>query len=692
MLPRLELFQLKDVGQPREETGRCPRARLGKFMKWDPPNCETVLLGPPLFLRNGRSVQFPTRKSLAICIFLAAQPGVAVERPRLCGLLWGDFEGEAARVSLRKALSLIGTNDDTASFIVRDRGAVRCAVDPARTDLSIFIDRISQRTEEGYREAVKLWRGEPLEGAEIGEPAFDDWVREFRTTTTAQILRHLNTQLAREGSEPVPLTTQIALCELIVHIDPTEIAASERLVRLFIDIGDPAAAVRRLRVLKAALDDLDLPLPTPLLMLEKTLRSAALGEAPADLAPAPYHGIPTVVLQRPQGLPATPDVFSFAHSEVMSQLTRFRSLRCFEPDFEGLAVAMAETGANAPLVTRVDGGPQHDYRLLLWNEPNAGALYLRCVNMHRLATVSCVRLGYDELADRNHADRLIAGAVNAIELDILNDETPNANTPFARWLVAYQEMQKFNARSDELAHEILTSLANDPHGSRLSLVHSSLTAIHVKRTMYYPGPQASETERRHARTRSQMALGIDAQEPFNHIIAGWHAIQERRYESARGNFEDALALNRYSSRTLISAAEALAFCGDLDEAKRLADRAMALSGRTAPAYFHAYLATIAYLDGDLDECTRRLHRSPQNGHTLLLAIAAYEERNERAAALGARVRFEEELRSMEPVGGVDRDALSQWMITANMTRDEGARRRMFGALERAGLPVGLDYA
>ena len=73
------------------------------------PDSEIVLLGQPLFLRDGRSVQFPTRKSFAICLYLAAQPGIHVERQKLCGLLWAEFEDEAARVSLRKALSLIAT-------------------------------------------------------------------------------------------------------------------------------------------------------------------------------------------------------------------------------------------------------------------------------------------------------------------------------------------------------------------------------------------------------------------------------------------------------------------------------------------------------------------------------------------------------------------------------------------------------
>lgn len=658
-------------------------------MRLDRPSYATVLLGPPQFLRNGESVQFPTRKSLAICIYLAVQPGVTVERQRLCGLLWGDFEGEAARVSLRKALSLISTNEATGSFIDRGRGWVRCAVDPACSDLAVFIDLITQGTESGYREAIRMWRGEPLEGAEIGEPAFDDWVREFRTTTTSQILRHLNDRLDTIAEEAASRSKVIALCELIVRIDPAEVPASARLVKLFAETGDPAAAVRRLRLLKAALDDLDIPLPPQIAAFERSLRSAALGEVPDTFAPAPFNGIPTVILKRPAGLPPMPDAYSHIHSEVMCQLTRFRSLRCFEPLPDETDPHDIETGKK-PRSIQLDGGLEHDYRILLWNEPNARALYLRCVNSHRQNTVACIRLGYDELEDRELANLRIASAINAIERDILNDDAPHPNSPFARWLTAYNEMQKFNVRSDDLASEILRSLVDDARGSRLSLVHSSLAAIFLKHNMYYPGPQASKTDYAQARSQSQIALNLDMQAPFNHAISGWMSIQDGQYERARGEFEYALALNPHSSRVLISSAEAFALCGDLAEAKRLAERAMDMSGRLAPAYFHSYLANIAYLDGDLDQCTRRLQRAPQNGHTLLLAIAAHQERNDLDEVAGARGRFEEELRQTERVDGVDHTALSQWVVTANMMRDEVTRRRMFGALERAGLPVAQD--
>lgn len=650
-----------------------------KAMTWAPPDCEVILLGAPRFMCGGRSVPFPTRKSLALCLYLAAQPGMNIERQRLCALLWGHFDGEAARVSLRKALSLLSTNEDTARFVTRDRNFVRSAIDPARSDLAIFIDLISRGTEACYREAQKLWRGEPLAGAEIGEADFDDWVREFRTTTTNEILRHLNARIGHLEADAGSPATEVALCELIVHIEPSELAASERLVRHYARLGDPAAAVRRMRHLKSALESLDIPLPGHLAQFEKSLRSAVLGETPDDAAVAPFHGVPTVMLQKPFGMPQTPDLFAHVHSEVMCQLTRFRSLRSFEP----LMSDDASGGEQSSTRITLDSGLEHDYRLLLWNEPNARALYLRCINTRRQQTVSCVRLGYDQLGDRARADLLIANAVNSIERDILNEEAPHPNSPFARWLAAYKEMQKFNERSDKLALEILRELLEDPRGSRLSLVHSSMASIFLKRRMYCPSARVPGDEEE-AWAQVRTALSLDDQEPFNHVIAGWMSIQQRSYERAQASFEVALSLNPYSSRTLISAAEAHAFCGDIASAKRLAERAMELSGQMVPGYFHSYLATIAYLDGDLDECTRRLHRAPENGQTLLLAIAAHQERDEAKAAAVARQRFEEQLRQTETLG---HDALGNWMVAANMARDSLARRRMFGALERAGLKL-----
>ncbi|MEM0906747.1 MAG: hypothetical protein AAGJ94_05235 [Pseudomonadota bacterium] len=641
-------------------------------------------------MRNDRQIEFPTRKAQAACIYLAANAGASINRKLLSGLLWGNFDDAAARVSLRKALSMVCTHEDSADLVTRDRATVQFNGDPAKIDIAVFLETVARRTERSYRTALSMWRGEPLLGAEIGEPGFDDWIREFRSTTVSQIHHYLSEQRA-EMENKAPAPTQIALCELIVRIEPADIPASERLMRLYAAEANTVAAARRYRALSASLADLDIPMPEELKAFASSLRAAVRGDVPTDTEIAPYNGIPTVALQRPTGMRPTPDLFAYAHSEVMCQLTRFRSMRCFEPlppvEEGGAHGDRDSIEANASRLIHLSGDLKHDYRLLLWNEPNARALYLRCVNARRQDTVSCVRLGYDELEDRQQAERIIATAVNTIEQDILNDEPAQPDSPFSRWLEAFRQLQQFTSQGDRLALEILTDLAEDPRGSRLSLVHSSIGALVMKRRMYTPTTAGNEDDIFRAKASVDRALSLDSHEPFNHVIAGWWSMQSRDHERALGAFDNALALNPFSSRTLISAAEAKAFCGDLVCGRALAERAMELSGRYAPAYFHSYLANIEYLSGNLEECLSRLQRSPENLHTVLLTMAVHQEQNETVKLDAARVRLDRELRRAEREQPFDYTALSRWVVTSYMTRDPGARRRLFGSLEAAGVPV-----
>ncbi|WP_420393422.1 BTAD domain-containing putative transcriptional regulator [Acuticoccus sp.] len=644
------------------------------------------LIGPPSLSIGGARVDFPGRKAAALCIFLAAHGGRRVERGRLAGLLWGESDAEAARASLRKALSLIGASPGACSLIAKDRTDVWFASDPTRSDLASFNRCLGAGTERAYREALRLWTGEPLQELELGEPLFDDWVASFRAETAGLTHKLLSQRLALIPPVAGNTGLQIALCELIVKLEPSDGEANERLIRILAQEGYPSAAARQYRSYARALRDLDLTPPRAL------ARAIEEGHAPSDIdvpaARAPTLGVedrPTVALVRPRGSRPTPDLFSFAHAELVHQLTRFRTMRCFERD-DGDGVE--DGGA---LVSRIglSDALDHDYRLLLWDEPKARAIYLRCINVRRQDTVSSVRIGYDVLEDRDVAETMIASSINSLEQDIVSDNARASDAPFGRWLEAYKLLTQWNPTADRAALTILEDLATDDRGKRLSLVHSSISSILMIRRLMLPADAAAvEADRARARECAIRAIAIDELEPFNHVILGWMHMQNEDHARSIVAFDDAMELNPFSSRTLIAAAEANAYSGALDRAQTLADRAIKLSGRYTPAYYFHYLANIAYLRRDLDACIEHLRKAPDNIHSALLLVAANEERGDAEAAAAARVRFDRELRSAEPQATIDRSALSKWIVSSNMNSDPNVKRRLFGALERAGLPVG----
>ncbi|WP_157961593.1 bacterial transcriptional activator domain-containing protein [Acuticoccus kandeliae] len=589
----------------------------------------------------------------------------------------------------------------------KDRAHVWFAGDPAQSDLALFNHCLNTGTERAYREALALWRGDPLHGLELGDPSFDEWVSTFRSDMVGVTHRHLSDRLKDMRGKDVPPGLVIALCELIVRIEPTDTEANETLVRTLAVHGDTAAATKRFRNYGAALAELDVnvpraladfvsslsasqPAPTPqsfplapTLQAQPPQRSA--WDGPRDVSIEAHRERPTVALVRPNGMRPTPDLFSFAHSEVMFQLARFRSMRCFERDKE----PEAETSASLISRVKLSDAVDHDYRLLLWDEPAAKSIYLRCVNARRQDTVSCVRLDYEALADRNQAEVMIASAVNSLEQDILNDKGATRGSVFGRWLEAYKLLTQWTHSSDRQALAILEDLAGDEQGRQLSLVHSSISSIlMIQRLMVPIGTTNANTGLDRARDCIDHALRLDDLEPFNHVILGWLRVQSNDHDRALLAFDDALALNPYSSRTLIAAAEANAYCGQIERARSLSNQALNLAGRYIPPWFHGYLANIAYLAGDLEQCVTHLRRAPENVHSSLLAIAAHQERGDLVSASTARVSFEREVRRNQPFATVDGDALSRWIVWSNMTRDQATRRRLFNSLELAGVQVG----
>lgn len=641
------------------------------------------LLGPPVLTVGGRPVEFATRKIAALVFYLAANGARRVDRAVASGLLWGSSQEDLARASLRKALSILEGSPRTEGLIGRDRASVWFVGDPTKCDLAVFNGCLAAGTERAYRDALGLWTGQPLEGLEVGEPTFDEWVAGFRADTIGFTHRLLSERLSAlpRGSKP---RLEAALCELIIRIEPSDNEANERLIRSHAHGGDQAAAMRQLRAFRAALDELDVPLPAGIAGFAKRLRNerpAAERDDAGDAVAETWR--PRVMVMQPDGMRPTPDLFSFAHSEVLFQLLRFRSMRTLERNDSVAA------GQPAALVKRIGLTDQleHDYRLLLWDEPGAGAIYLRCLNVRGQHTVSCTRMPYELLADRASAEKTIASAVNSIEQDILNDDRGRSDTPFSRWLEAYRHLQQFTPSADRAALKILEGLSADTVGSRLSLVHSSISLILLKQRRFQPKSDRGARDIEVARDRTNHALALDALEPFNHVSLGWIRVQAGEYDRALVAFDDAITLNPTSARTLISAAEANAFCGNLTVARSLADRALAYSGRYVPAYFHGYLASIAYLAGDLDDCVAALQRAPENLQTSMLAIAAHHERGDVAEAGAARVRFERELRRAEPNRSVDSTTVSQWIVASSMIRDSALRHRLFQSLERAGVPL-----
>ncbi len=148
-----------------------------------------ALLGAPAAHLGKRALKFPTRKTLALLAYLAAEAGEQ-QREHLAALLWPDVSPERSHASLRNTLGHLQTTlrqasgRATTTYITVTYGAL--ALNPeAGLDLDLQTveraydlaraDRSGRAAPEGsasrpmLQAAVDCYRGDFLEGFSLGD-------------------------------------------------------------------------------------------------------------------------------------------------------------------------------------------------------------------------------------------------------------------------------------------------------------------------------------------------------------------------------------------------------------------------------------------------------------------------------------------------------------------------------------------
>ncbi len=248
-----------------------------------------AVLGPPDIRHGERVLSFPTRKALALLIYLAVEGGIHT-RKRLSEIFWPELDAEHGRAALRATLQQL------RSGLIEEEGLgpqchLRIERDTVSVDLSdITLDihalhdawQLLQNSgassatdllsslQDMLSAVTRLVRGEFLAGFTLRDVlVFDDWTRYYRDTTHRQ-LQHVYerlTILLMEGGE---LEHALDIATRWLAFDPLDESGYQHLMRLHIAQGDRAAA---LRVYRACCDILSAELH-----LEPTPQTVALAE------------------------------------------------------------------------------------------------------------------------------------------------------------------------------------------------------------------------------------------------------------------------------------------------------------------------------------------------------------------------------------------------------------------------------
>lgn len=273
-------------------------------MTLDPVEIRIEVLGSPAIVAHGQRFEHPSRKVMALLVYLAMRADEHLSRGHLAGLLWADSAEEQARANLRQTLSQLRKLFQSAG----------------RDPILVPFDKIvlqSQGITVDARTLLANLDGTPIadlaaispfvEGLAVQAPEFETWATAQRRTIQGRIVSHLRDRAQRarasgRHAEVVEALT-LALSQDILQED-----LHRDLMQALAALGRSDEALQQYEVCRAILlRDLQVAPETATRTLAATIRAqrqlrAAEGKAP-PLGRYPTAS-PAVVLTSGPGMTA----------------------------------------------------------------------------------------------------------------------------------------------------------------------------------------------------------------------------------------------------------------------------------------------------------------------------------------------------------------------------------------------------
>jgi DNA-binding SARP family transcriptional activator len=197
---------------------------------------------------DGSLITLSAKKSQALLAFLAVRPAQLVSRDKMSLLLWSGSGPEQARQSLRQLLSTLRKElaqiSPDAKLLVEESDFLGIDPTSVEADVSQFESLLAAGTEEALIASTNLYRGDFLDGFQLGEEKFDQWAIAERDRLHRAALRahmQLAEILARRGA----VDDAIATAQRALRIDPLQESMHRTLMRLYLQSGDLVNALQQ---------------------------------------------------------------------------------------------------------------------------------------------------------------------------------------------------------------------------------------------------------------------------------------------------------------------------------------------------------------------------------------------------------------------------------------------------------------
>src|SRR2546427_1976221 len=209
---------------------------------------------------TGSLFTISAKKSQALIAYLAVKPSQRVSREKIASLLWSSTGPDQARQSLRQTLSTLRKEltqlSPDAKILIEENDLLGLEESLVECDVAAFEPLVASGTEEALTQASQLYRGDLLDGFQINEERFDQWVIAERDRLHRMALR-AHAQLLELQSRRGAIDDAIATAQRSLRIDILQEPMHRSLMRLYVQSGDLVNALQQYetcaRVLKREL-------------------------------------------------------------------------------------------------------------------------------------------------------------------------------------------------------------------------------------------------------------------------------------------------------------------------------------------------------------------------------------------------------------------------------------------------------
>ena len=188
----------------------------------------------------------PTRKAEGVVAIVALQPGEAIERDKLCGLLWPDVRDAQALHSLRQTLMYI--RRAIGDVLRTDLRTVTIAADMVEIDVAKLRMHLALGTRNSLIEAAQLYRGDLMDGVTVREQPFEAFLTVERERLRSTMIRGLR-QLVDLHDDSGDIPEALEACSLLLQFDPLNEKTHRTYMRLQLRQGQRATALAHYRKL-----------------------------------------------------------------------------------------------------------------------------------------------------------------------------------------------------------------------------------------------------------------------------------------------------------------------------------------------------------------------------------------------------------------------------------------------------------